>query len=317
MIMNFKDAYKNMTDEIGTNKELLDSLTAKASNRKNKVWYFRKSYAVAVAAMLIFAVGAGFMSKTHFDFFHGDIKTDDGYVAYDMRKKTVENKASPRGEKTVLTDDDSDNDIVNYPSENTMAAPKNIDDELPKMSEVSETPSFDISDTLEPAEDSGNDADVELDDGSEFSVPEMAMVTESEADCEMATYDSDNSVKEKTSSSGGGGGGSASYAVSDTVSIEEYWEYIGFDVLSNLNLPYDIKLFSPSTVVIRKQGDEIFYDTLSVYGESPDSLYSLNIFISKKPLSTTTCSTYVKGAYVGICSDTLSDAELSEILSFQ
>ena len=319
MIMNFKDAYKNMTEEIGTNKELLDSLITKASEKKQNIRSFKKSYVLAFATMLIMAFGIGFAGKFYFGFLIPDEKKDTGYVAYDVKEKREVNNPLVEDISRNSTDEFQNKDTFwsdeTYAGEIPSVTPEDVveeDSETAKSSRISlfedsADTNFPGNNETEIYDEKGNDSD------SVFHTPKV--ISEENEKILKDTF-SDNSelLKEEKASSGGGGGSSASPVTNDTVSVEKYWEYIGFDVISKISLPYDIELFIPSSAVIKKQGEEILYDTFTVYGNSPDGKHPISISVSKISHLQTDFSISEKGVNIGICSDTLTDEEFSNII---
>lgn len=316
MIMNFKEAYKNMTDEIDTNNELLASIIEKTSEEKHKIVIFKKPYLAAFAAGLAAVVAIGFFGKMYFGFYNTEVKTDDSFVAYDLKDKNEARKMPSAGNTDIVSSEKQDKDTF---SPDEVSVPDN---------EVapSENPDSLKESRMALPPDSGNEQfsdDAEYDVGSyslkpydvAMNVPETIQDNSTDIETDANAEKSETTKEERIISAGGGGGSGAATAANNSVSIGEYWEYIGYDVLSGIVLPYDINLFIPSSAVIQKQDNEVLYDTLSVYGKSPDGKHSVRIDISKKASFGTKFSIANKGVYIGICSDTLTDEEISNILS--
>lgn len=318
MIMNFKEVYKKMTDEIDTNKELLASIIEKSSQEKHGIWNFKKMYVLSFAAGLALVVALGVLGNLYFGISQSDLKTSDKLIAYDVKDKNNAEKEDSYEETVVFSDEKQNKDI--FLSDKTRVSENAVTSS--DEDKIRNSMSYERSVTSPPMNSPGNDEPESYDlfsetDDSYLPSPKMANEEDS-GESAVVCDKSEAPCEEKKISSGGGGGGGlvASSVTDEIISIENYWEYVGFNVLSKISLPYDIELYIPSSAVIKKQGNEVIYDVLNVFGSSPDGKYCINIYISKKLPPQTGVSTFVNGVYVGICSDTLSEEEILNILSF-
>jgi len=317
MIMNFKEVYKKMTDEIDTNKELLASIIEKSSQKKHGIWNFKKTYVLSFAAGLALVLTLGFLGNLYFGISKPDFKASDKIIAYDVNDKNKAEKTDSYEKTGALSDEKQNKDTFLSDKTRVFGNEAATYDE----GKVQNSMSYEEYVASPPMNSPGNDEPESYDLFSETDdsyLPSPKMANEEDSGESAVICDKSESVnEEKMISSGGGGGGSVASSVTDEIiSIENYWEYVGFNVLSKISLPYNIELFAPSSAVIKKQGGEIIYDVLNISGSSPDGKYSVNVYISKKSPPQAGVSTFVNDVYVGICSDTLSDEEILSILSF-
>lgn len=309
--MNFKDAYKSMTDEIHGDKALLHSiLNGEAQKKKRFSFSFKPVYTVALAAMFAVTVTSLYFKtgiEDHSAVSERGIKTTD----------TAQTNLSADKE-------DTQGDILASHSEHT--TPKDTyshsataDVSQPDVSQLktSTTGAALPSDALEASPSSKPEDNAD-------SAPEQSdwQHKNSRAIAQSDYYVAEASI-EDTAGIAPASGGASSAVWSDGLTahhgymtIDEYWSYLGINAAAVVSLPQDLSLTLPDISQLQLSESD---DALTMTAASPDGNRSAKITVAKTSdlVSRFPDETHVKinGINIAISSHNLTQTEISDIIS--
>lgn len=312
--MNFKDAYKSMTDEIHGDRALLHSiLNGEVKKKKHFSFSFKPVYTVALAAMFAVTITSLYF-KTGIEE-HSSVSergagvTDTAQTNLSAEKEdTKDDISAPHSEHTTPKDTYSHSATADISS--------------------SDVPQLKTSTTGEALPlDAMDDFSQHVSEDNADSAPEQSdwHSKNSRAIAQSDTAVADESITDMAGiapASGGVGGGSSAAYSGDSIeqsaymTIDEYWSYLGINVADSVSIPQDLSLTLPDISQLQLSESD---DALTMTAASPDGNRSAKITVAKTSdlVSRFPDETHVKinGINIAISSNNLTQTEISDMLS--